>query len=65
MKRNALLISVLMAIVLTAEPILPTLSARENSTRFVAQADYTAPEMCENAQATSNPQPQSGKILPT
>ena len=65
MKRNALLISVLMAIVLTAEPMLLTLSARENLTGFVAQADYTAPEMYENTQATSNSQPQSGKILPT
>lgn len=65
MKRNAFLISVLMAIVLTAEPMLLTLSARENSIGFVAQADYTAPEMCENTQATSNLQPQSGKILPT
>lgn len=62
MKRNALLISALMAIVLTAEPMLLTLSARENSTRFVVQTDYTAPEMCENTQATSNSQPQSTSI---
>ena len=62
MKRNVLLISALMAIVLTAEPMLLTLSARENSIGFVAQADYTAPEMCENTQATSNPQPQSTLI---